>query len=281
MTTSSGVVFESYASEGAILTMPKGARSTDLANYARFREYAAANVADWYKFANGPRGREAKNGDVRLVVGFDKTTSWGIATFANQTLSQQNGCQLRFSPCEEGRLMSSASTYSWQYSWATEVQVGPSSTQINELKRDSDPPDVQFENQCLFVRTLNATLSDHVWADIHSGLGPVHVNAQNSHHQTDNPVAGSSSTFFPSHGAQSETQEITDSLHGLQDIHLVSDNNLAAFISGPSKSGVSHVCHRVISALFLTFFKQTDHPSKVLNDMLLTKVTCHYSYWLR
>ena len=94
----SDIVFESSASEGAILTMPQGARSQDLGNLARFREYAAANVANWYRFVNGPRGREAKNGDVRLVVGFDKTTSWGIATFANQT--QQNSCRLKFGPSD-------------------------------------------------------------------------------------------------------------------------------------------------------------------------------------
>ena len=80
----SDIVFESSASEGAILTMPRGARSEHLGNSARFREYAAANVADWYRFINGPRGREAKNGDVRLVVGFDyinkQTTTDGYKT---------------------------------------------------------------------------------------------------------------------------------------------------------------------------------------------------------
>ena len=50
----SDIVFESSASEGAILIMPQGASSEDLGNLARFREYAAANVADWYRYVNGP-----------------------------------------------------------------------------------------------------------------------------------------------------------------------------------------------------------------------------------
>ena len=231
--------------------MPRGARSEDLGNYARFREYAAANVADWYRFVNGPRGREAKNGDVRLVVGFDKTTSWGIATFANQT--QQNSCHLRFGPSQEAGLMSSAHTYTWQYSGAAEVQVGPSLNQIDELRRDGDPSGVQFENQCLFVRTLNTTLSDGDWVNIHSGLGSVHVNPQNSpHHDSDsnNSVAGSSSNLFSSHGVQSGTQRTAGSHHGLQDIHLLSDNNLAMFIPGPFKSLVGLVSYRIASTLF-------------------------------
>ncbi|KAF8956508.1 hypothetical protein BDZ97DRAFT_1616431, partial [Flammula alnicola] len=71
-----GLCFETSASEGAILTMPEGAISQDLENIPRFRAYAAKHVDNWYRFVNGPRGREAKNGDVRLVVGCDKTTSW-------------------------------------------------------------------------------------------------------------------------------------------------------------------------------------------------------------
>ena len=79
--------------------MPQGARSENLGNLATFREYAAANVANWYRYINGLRGRDFKNGDVRLVVGFDK-----IATFANQTAVDFNSVAL------EG---DSTSTYTW------------------------------------------------------------------------------------------------------------------------------------------------------------------------
>jgi hypothetical protein len=194
----SDIVFESSASEGAILTMPRGARSEDLGNLARFREYIAANVANWYKFVNGPRGREAKNGDVRLVVGYDKTTSWGIATFSNQT--QQNSCLLKFGPSEGD----SASTYTWsEYSGVADVRAGPDSDEIDELKIGSDPPDVQFGNQCLFVRTLNVTLADDVWADIHSSSGSQYPRAKNysdsSRHSTYPPIIVSGPVESVSH----------------------------------------------------------------------------------
>ena len=211
--------------------MPRGARSEDLGNFAKFREYAAANVADWYKFVNGPRGREAKNGDVRLVVGFDKTTSWGIATFVNQT--QQNrdrdSCRLKFGPSEGD----SASTYTWsEYSGVADVRAGPDSDESDELRIDSDPPDVRFENQCLFLRTLNVTLTDDVWADIHSTLGSVHVDPR---HVRDQSVSNrphsrstctdSGSNLSPSPGAQYGTQRATGD--------LASDNNPGMLISGP------------------------------------------------
>jgi hypothetical protein len=172
----SDIVFESSASEGAILTMPRGARSQDLGNLARFREYAAANVANWYRFVNGPLGREAQNGDVRLVVGSDKTTSWGIATFSNQT--QHNNCLLKFGRLEGD---SAFSTYIWsEYSGVADVRAGPDSDEIAVLRIDGESQDVQFENQCLFVRTLNVTLADDIWADIHTSSSTQYPRAKNS-----------------------------------------------------------------------------------------------------
>ena len=241
----SDIVFESSASEGAILTMPRGARSEDLENLATFREYAAANVADWYRFINGPRGREAKNGDVRLVVGFDKTSSWGIATFANQ--SHQNSCRLKFGPSERD----SASTY---YTWSensgiADVRSGPDPEESDELRIDGDPPDLRFENQCLFVRTLNVTLADDVWADIHStnNSGSIPVDPRNSQYprvknysdsnrpHSNDPRNGSN--FSPSQGAQSGTQRRFQG-------DIVPDKNPPIFVSGPVESIVGLVLSR-------------------------------------
>ena len=154
------IVFESSASEGAILTLPRGARSEDLRYLATFREYAAANVANWYRYVNGPRGREVKNGELRLVVGFDKTTSWGIATFANQT--QQNSCRLKFGP-SQGDFASTSYTWSQlEYSGVADVKAGPDSDEIDELRIDGDPPDLRFENQCLFVQIGRASCRERV-----------------------------------------------------------------------------------------------------------------------
>jgi hypothetical protein len=235
----SDIVFESSASEGAILTLPRGAMSEDLENFSAFREYTAANVANWYRFVNGPRGRAARNGDIRLVVGFDKTTSWGIATFANQT--QQNICRLKFDPSKGD----SARTYTWsESSGVADVKVGPDSDQIDELRIDGDPPDVQFENQCLFLRTLNATLEDNIWADLHSSPGSVPVDPRSSqypgvkdytnsnHPHSNNPDNGSN--FSPSQGAQSESGR-------LQGADITSGENPPIFVSGPVESTIVSV----------------------------------------
>ena len=244
------IVFESSASEGAILTLPRGARSEDLGEMATFREYAAANVANWYRYVNGPRGREVKNGELRLVVGFDKTTSWGIATFANQT--QQNRCRLKFGP-SEGDFASTSYTWSQlEYSGVADVKAGPDSDEIDELRIDGDPPHVQFENQCLFVRTLNATLTDDVWADIHSTSSSIPVDPRNGQYPRarnysnsnrphwNNPDNGSD--FSPSQGTQSGTQRM------LQGIDITPEVNSPIFVSGPVES---------IASVGLVSYRQT------------------------
>ena len=238
--------------------MPRGARSEDLKKMATFREYAAANVANWYRYVNGPRGREAKNGEVRLVVGFDKTTSWGIATFANQT--QQNSCRLKFGRSEED---SASTTYTWsqlEYSGVADVKAGPDSDEIDELRIDGDPPHVQFENQCLFLRTLNATLADDVWEDIYFISGSIPVDPRNSQYPRaknysnanrpdwNNPDNGSDFSPSESQGTQAGNQR------SLQNVDSTPDENPPIFVSGPVESiasvGLVHYKHECIIYIF-------------------------------
>ena len=109
-----------------------------------------------------------------LVYGFDKTTSWGMATFVSQ--AQHNNCRLKFGPLE-----GNSGAYTWlEISGITDTRAGPDSYESDELRNGSDPPasDFQFDNKCLFVRTLNilVTLTDDAWVDIHSTLDSVHVD---------------------------------------------------------------------------------------------------------
>lgn len=141
------------------MTMPNGSNSKDLGNIVRFRRYAAANAEKWYKYVNEVRGREARNGDVRLVTGYDSTTTWGMATFAN--LSEQRSFRLMFKPIGENSL---GRAYGWEYSGIADVRSGPDVREVERLRGLDQTTDHRvYENQCLFVRTLNITLQDHVW----------------------------------------------------------------------------------------------------------------------
>ena len=127
--------------------MPDGATSQDLLNTRGFRDTILRNAEDWYEYARVTRGRSLKNGDIRVVVGIDKVSTWGIATSA----------------CSTGRTASYAfkrdpiHAYKWDCSGGS-GRVGP---QKGDLIEGGAIP----ENQCVFVRTINFTLSEGVWND--------------------------------------------------------------------------------------------------------------------
>ena len=159
--------------------MPEGAYSEDLSNFSRLGRYIATHAEDWYKFVNGPRGRQAQNGDLRVVIGCDKTTSWGMATFSNSILSQETNCRLKFSILGERQSQRNAGNkYIWEHSGvaSAEVRIGPGRGENEELGETSSN---RLRNQCLFLRTLNVTLSEKVWKEIFPHL--VAVTDQNPH----------------------------------------------------------------------------------------------------
>jgi len=55
--------------------MPKGAKSQDYNPCHRFVEYTAMHCESWVKFINGHRRREARNGSIRLVTGYDESSA--------------------------------------------------------------------------------------------------------------------------------------------------------------------------------------------------------------
>ncbi|KAF8959470.1 hypothetical protein BDZ97DRAFT_1705049 [Flammula alnicola] len=158
----SGITFESSACEGAILTIPHGAYTEDLANRAAFKRYLSDNVSSWYKYANGVRGREVNNGDLRLVTGVDKSRAWGMATFANVTEQTNLSLKLRFKPSKDSRV---GTIYTWDYSGiADSARSGPGRREIEALWMGDESQGMHaFENQSLFVRTLSAKLQEDQW----------------------------------------------------------------------------------------------------------------------
>jgi len=70
------------------LILPNGGTAEDLLNHTLVKKYIAENAKSWYNYIKEERGREVDNGDIRLVIGFDKVSSWGIATFARSIEEQ-------------------------------------------------------------------------------------------------------------------------------------------------------------------------------------------------
>lgn len=129
------------------MVLPDGATSEDLENTDGICDLIASNAASWYKYATVTRGRrrKLKNGDIRVVVGVDKVSSWGIATSACNT-TQTAFYEFMHDPIHE-----------WNCS-AGSGRVGPQMKEIRDLIQDNT-----VKNQCIFVRTINFTISGEIW----------------------------------------------------------------------------------------------------------------------
>src|SRR5205807_7859625 len=116
----------------------------------------AKNAESWYWFVREVREREVENGDIRLVVGFDRVSSWGIAAFASDI-----GHQVRL----EFRGRDNVSeTYRWNCIGSASGRVGPYEEDIKDLKRETDTSGLK--NQRVFLRTLNFTLAGEIWDNL-------------------------------------------------------------------------------------------------------------------
>jgi hypothetical protein len=160
--------------------MPEGAISFDLENDVVFSDYLEVNVGKWYEFVCRVRGqRKIRNGQIRLVIGCDKATAWGIATVSGG--SQQMTSKLKFRTLDTAS--SSTTAYTWECSGMVEERVGPDRHEIEALRNYDDgphSPNMVFRNQCLFVRTMNATLSNDDWVKLMQNLGKTTVEDSNT-----------------------------------------------------------------------------------------------------
>ncbi|KIJ96269.1 hypothetical protein K443DRAFT_107530 [Laccaria amethystina LaAM-08-1] len=152
--------FECSGSDGAVLTMPRGAYHEDLKNISRFRDYALTHAESWYEYANGPCGREIGNGELRMVTGCDKTAAWGIATYSHLQSKGPEGSVTLLSFEAVGNERHGHSTYAWDYKGTVEAKVGPEEDELMDLGVQGSAP---LRNQCTFIRSLTPSFGQDDW----------------------------------------------------------------------------------------------------------------------
>lgn len=236
--------FTSTAAEGAILIMPRGAHSEDIINIRRFRRYMAANLENWYRYVVGVRGCEVKNGDIRLVMGCDKTSAWDMAIFTSPTIEPE-AVWLKLQPAKDTIL---GKAYHLEYSGMSDTRSGPTLSDIENLKAaDSEGSstsgeDIIYDNQCLFVRTLNTTLLGDVWDDLSTEIESGHFDED---FDLDNdPSTGSSqppSSRGGSGGVQEENRGTSFNSSNAPRTHAANGTGPPLQFSYPDPAIVSHI----------------------------------------
>lgn len=170
-------------------------------------------MESWYCYANGPRGRAAKNGDLRLVIGWDKAEAWGMAAFSH-TSEAAKSFRLDFKSLEEA----GGRSYKWEYSGIADGRTGPSAREVAELRDANESEDVIFANQCLFIRTMNHSLSDDVWAKLKATkFGTIKTEGLADYDSLSGTGQGKSEVIYPVPSPKASNQVV----HSSSNVSLV------------------------------------------------------------
>ena len=148
--------------------MPEGAYHEDLRNRKAFKDYATRNAASWYQFVNGPLGCELGNGELHLVTGCDKTTSWGIASYNNNMQSDrtQDGPVLTFLTVTGDHRYPLRTTYSWEHDGMAEAKTWPEPDFDSGEDASRSSWTTRLCNQTTFIRSFTIAVSDTIWKNL-------------------------------------------------------------------------------------------------------------------
>ncbi|KAJ7020467.1 hypothetical protein C8F04DRAFT_1014296, partial [Mycena alexandri] len=92
------VEISTSSKETAVLLLPDGASRTDLRPKNMFRDYALKHAQRWYAFVNGKLHRMVGNGDLYLVTGTDKSSSWSVVAVENHSEDCKISLKLKAAP---------------------------------------------------------------------------------------------------------------------------------------------------------------------------------------
>jgi hypothetical protein len=149
-----GVGFQltSSSKEGAVLLLPDGASRRDARRRGAFREYALRHAKSWYEFVNVTREMEVANGSLYLVTGCDKASSWGVASFSNESRDGQVSLKFVALQAASGKV-----SWDWECEAFSSVSIRSGPKRVNE-----DEPRPQ--NQCVFIRGFRVMIREGPFA---------------------------------------------------------------------------------------------------------------------
>lgn len=139
------VEISASSNEMVVLLLPGGASRTNLRPLQKFRDYALKNAQWWFAFVNGRLQRMVGNGDLYLVTGTDKSSSWSLAGVHNHSENCRVALRLK------AMQVASAGT-SCAWAWET------SSSFANFGPRGGPGDEGRTENQTVFLRGFKVAI---------------------------------------------------------------------------------------------------------------------------
>jgi hypothetical protein len=251
------------------LTMPEGAYSEDLARVSGFDRYLAENMESWYQYVNEVREWGIEQGGIHLITGVHKTKAWGIATFSNERTMAMDDLHMVFRSNDDN---SSGDLYSWEYEGIIDsTRAGPTRRQRRIISAGLPEAEWEpFENQCLFVRTVNGMVRKPQAAkDCESDAIVVPAGQANSTVYSTGIGSSVSTALYPSSSQGgcnckgTHDTSILDQLSTLDSFRVARNEPLL----------VRHICSYSDVMFWDLIDEQRDHPSKAINEFLLKEAS--------
>jgi hypothetical protein len=171
----------------AVLVLPDGASSWDLRNLQSFKDYAEKHTQTWYKFVNGKLGRRIVNGDLYLVTGVTKSSSWSVAVAEQSSGDSRISLKLKAST-----VVSAGASYawSWEESSSSGCHSGPRGPQAQKAWKNNQTVFLRgFRTYFRFPRPAKLpkalSIQDSEWSDIRwKGQVAPYSNSLSGHSRT-------------------------------------------------------------------------------------------------
>ncbi|KAJ7631270.1 hypothetical protein DFH06DRAFT_1224064 [Mycena polygramma] len=252
----------------AVLLLPDGASRWDLLALQAFKDYAANHTRNWYRFVNGRLGWMVANGDLYLVTGVTKSSSWHIAA----TEKDSGGIKLSLKAKAAALAAAGASgTWAWEDISSGGRHSGP---------RGSQALEIGGKNQTVFFRGFKTyfrlprpailpkalSIVDSEWSDVRwkGQLAPY-----------SNSFSTGGGTVPSGSNAQNASSSPSDSADSPSD-NVAASHSVTASRSGVDNAGGDRLPPPSDSAdLPDDFVDSLDrvttgyHPSRAINEHLL------------
>jgi hypothetical protein len=136
--------------------MPEGASRINVRFLDIFRQQALKHAENWYAFLKS-LGCMVENGELYLVTGADKSSSWSVA--AGEDHSQNSSISLKLKAAQIG---SAGGSYAWQ--WETTGGFADSGPRRRPGEESST------QNQTVFLRGFRIAIHSLVWKNLSQAI---------------------------------------------------------------------------------------------------------------
>ncbi|KAJ7889239.1 hypothetical protein B0H13DRAFT_2277274 [Mycena leptocephala] len=150
------VEISTSSKQAAVLLMPEGASRINVRFLDILRQQALKHAQNWYAFLRN-LGCMVENGELYLVTGADKSSSWSVA--AGENHSQDGSISLKLKAAQIG---SAGSSYAWQ--WETAGGFADSGPRRRPGEESST------QNQTVFLRGFRIAIHSLVWKKVSQAI---------------------------------------------------------------------------------------------------------------